>query len=916
MALLSKVPGATYAFFKFVIPVLGKTGQSAYQAVSPVLGDASQKFVEAAAPVIQETATRVAEVATPVLQETASRVAEVATPVLQETARTVQEATSPYVEQVVGQVQQAQQQALVPVQQAQQQVIGQVQQTQQQVIGQVQQAQQQVADQVQQAQQQALAPVQQAQQQVIGQVQQAQQQVADQVQQAQQQALAPVQQAQQQVIGQVQQAQQQVVDQVQQAQQQVAGQIGKSSVAIGFEATLKISKTVGTWNKSMQKWFIPIKIYTKVPSLALNSFNLEQPPNDLLRVAVIGGGPSAIFLCHALETQRRELVELGHDVSSIPTIRCFERSEGPGGVWRSDRTHDDKRGDAVVPPQRPPFEMGEPEEKKEEADPSMSSDCSTTIPCSKQQPQPQTQTTTTTTNMYSGLWTNGSKELFEFFDYTYRDHFGDVRMPTHLPRKYILEYFLARVTRNCPDFFERYFSFRTTVCVWAAGVNGIPRIPPDLVRILREGGFQGKVVHSSDTSDFEGDVAGKRVLLVGGGYSAEDLALMAIREGVARVYVTCRKDESDTDLGCTTRWPYDAVTVYGSTVLENVSGSTVTLQYVRWDSRSRNYRPDANTDRPVRRVVLRNIDTVIFCTGYQPNTAILEASLRTEPFAKSAISVPRDWEMNPSELNAKILGDERAASIRPEDDRVLSVQNHHAGHTNLYKGIFLIRDPDMMYLMEYDEGTDVPLLEIDIGAWAIARVLSNRVALPCAAEMRAETVGIHLECLHDPNLRYEMDWRYAEAIDRNSTDDETESDLWDANEEDRTLPLKYRLMGQIMNEFGYPVSFVEEDGRTFSKYYHVHMATERLDSRDMKRFRYDEEDSSSEEDDSCSEEGEEEDDDDGNDWAAGNTSVTRPGWRTFRDDPALEGCTSYFTGIRASSLPKPWVELNENDTLW
>merc|ERR1740117_453094 len=72
---------------------------------------------------------------------------------------------------------------------------------------------------------------------------------------------------------------------------------------------------------------------------------LPPPPPT---VCVIGGGPGAMFFCHSLETQKNLLLDEGEDISSFPTIvKCFERSSGPGGVWRSDRTHGDNKKEEV-----------------------------------------------------------------------------------------------------------------------------------------------------------------------------------------------------------------------------------------------------------------------------------------------------------------------------------------------------------------------------------------------------------------------------------------------------------------------------------------------------------------------------------------------------------------------------------------
>lgn len=146
----------------------------------------------------------------------------------------------------------------------------------------------------------------------------------------------------------------------------------------------------------------------------------------------------------------------------------------------------------------------------------------------------------------------------EFFDYTFEEHFGaDAKLPVYLPRQAVLECMMARCTKKCPDFFEKYMQFNTSVvsvkyenskfqvitknaltgeeqtgeydkCIWSAGENGRPLMPSSLLNLFREGGFQGRVIHSSDTADFEADCKGKRILMIGGSYSAEDLALMYV----------------------------------------------------------------------------------------------------------------------------------------------------------------------------------------------------------------------------------------------------------------------------------------------------------------------------------------------------------------------------------------------------
>ena len=238
----------------------------------------------------------------------------------------------------------------------------------------------------------------------------------------------------------------------------------------------------------------------------------DSVPLPPLRVAVIGAGPSGLFFCHAVEKnlQQRRMNE-GNNVRVIEgsnnrnvEVTAFERSSHPGGLWQN---------------------------KNENSD----------------------------ISIYDNMWTNGPSFLHEFYDYTYDEHFGRP-VDLYMRRQDVLEYILARVQKNSPDFLKKYVQFDTEVVhvkyieskqvfevstadvqsgvtttklfdkvVWAAGSEGKASMPSELVQKLKEGGYEGRVIHSSDMSKFENDVRGKRIVLVGYGASAEDLALQAIK---------------------------------------------------------------------------------------------------------------------------------------------------------------------------------------------------------------------------------------------------------------------------------------------------------------------------------------------------------------------------------------------------
>ena len=302
-----------------------------------------------------------------------------------------------------------------------------------------------------------------------------------------------------------------------------------------------------------------------------------------------------MFFCHAIEHHRRELEAQGkwEELQNLPAVTVLEQSASPGGVWKASDASDD--GDSP--------------------------------------------------NMYAGLWTNGPTPSLEFFDYTFDEHFGRP-MYSCLPRQLVLDYMLGRVTSKCSEFFDKYFEFETKVdhviwddqanqfrvtctkgekggdvttttrffdkCVWAAGQNGKPHVPKALKQQFLDGKFPGRLIHSTETHNLKEDVCNKRVLMIGAGLSAEDLALMAIKLGVEQVYITCRDVPEDYEE--VERWPYDKVEVLHGTTVHSVKGNNV--QFIRCNAVwSTGYIAD-EIPTPDNTRTLEGIDTVIFCTGY------------------------------------------------------------------------------------------------------------------------------------------------------------------------------------------------------------------------------------------------------------------------------------------------------------
>lgn len=559
-----------------------------------------------------------------------------------------------------------------------------------------------------------------------------------------------------------------------------------------------------------------------------------------LNVAVIGGGPSGLFFCHAMEHMMKQT---GRNI----VVTCFEKSSQPGGIWRAAEHSNTNNAE--------------------------------------------------TTQMYDKLWTNGASHNTEFFDYTYDEHFGRP-VTVYMKRHDLLGYILGRVHKNCPDFLEKYVQFQTLVenvvyndtnqkfdltikhmdgsdttevrqfdkCIWACGENGKRNIPDNLVTMFRDGGFKGRIIHSADASRLEEDVKDKRILLVGGGLSAEDIALQAIKLKAKKIYVSTRVY---AEICWTKNWPMKKVKVLLNqaplSVTEN--GNCIQFMEVEW------YPDGYERDGDEIETEIRNIDTIILCTGYRPNIEMLSPSLR-DGFPKSHrchdefLPVPSDWKMSTNMLTPHI-GDV------PVSDKV-----HYYScyiHPTLHRGV-LIANPNMMFILTY--GAHVPLMACDAFAWLLAGYVSGCVAMPSPDEMKSRNVSEALQYLDVPYFRYLMDGNYLQAVDAmledSSNDPAQHVPSWDDIEAAEGLQ-SYKALAHIMEEANYPFSLgtydkLNKNGEQVQEYgslSYYHRASLQ---------------------------------------PVGNEK----NWKTFRDYDDAENFYSMFTGTKAVKLEKPWMEIDSS----
>ena len=285
----------------------------------------------------------------------------------------------------------------------------------------------------------------------------------------------------------------------------------------------------------------------------------------MTRVAIIGAGPCGLSQLQAFARARDKGEE-------VPELVCFEKQSDWGGLWNYTwRTGLDERGSPVH------------------------------------------------SSMYRYLWSNGPKECLEFGDYSFDEHFGKA-IPSFPPREVLRDYIVGRsdasgvrkhLRTDTEVQFVSYddasgrFGVRSTnlrenvdreeefdYVVVATGHFSVPNVPGF------EGieHFPGRVMHSHDYRDAR-EFTGKRVLVVGSSYSAEDIALQSRKYGAASVTISYRTNPMGF------HWPEGVDEVE---LISHFDGSTVHFR-------------DGN---------IREVDAVVLCTGYLHHFPFLEDRLR------------------------------------------------------------------------------------------------------------------------------------------------------------------------------------------------------------------------------------------------------------------------------------------------
>jgi trimethylamine monooxygenase len=281
--------------------------------------------------------------------------------------------------------------------------------------------------------------------------------------------------------------------------------------------------------------------------------------------------------------------------------------------------------------------------------------------------------------MFYSLWSNGPKEVLEYVDYRFDQHFG-TSISSYPPRAVLYDYITGRATAGNirkfirfrtavrhVDFDETTQEFRVTVedllshrvienlifdhVIVATGHFSIPNMP-EFEGLTQ---FPGRVLHSHDYRGAD-EFVGQNLLIIGGSYSAEDIAMQCYKYGARSITISYRTAAMDF------KWPE---TVKEVPLVERIQGHTA-------------YFKDGTH--------LDNIDSIILCTGYRHNHLYMAEKLRL--YCPSNVVIP----------------------------------------PNLYKGIFWAAEPRLAYLGMQDQLYTLNMF--DIQAALVRDVFLGIVTLP------------------------------------------------------------------------------------------------------------------------------------------------------------------------------------------
>ncbi|WP_143960622.1 flavin-containing monooxygenase [Litoribacter populi] len=284
-----------------------------------------------------------------------------------------------------------------------------------------------------------------------------------------------------------------------------------------------------------------------------------------MRIGIIGAGPSGLAQLRAFESAAKKGAE-------IPEVECFEKQSDWGGLWNYTwRTGLGQYGEPIHG------------------------------------------------SMYKYLWSNGPKECLEFADYSFDEHFGKP-ISSYPPRPVLFDYIQGRVKKAD---IRKYIKFNTAArwvsfdeekkeftlvlddlennrtysktfdhLIIATGHFSTPNMP----HFKGIENFPGTVMHAHDFRGAD-QFKGKKLLMIGSSYSAEDIGVQCYKHGAESVTLSYRSNPIGVE------WP---------------EGIKEVPLLTHFDKKTAYFSDGSQQE----------VDAVIMCTGYQHKFPFLPSEMR------------------------------------------------------------------------------------------------------------------------------------------------------------------------------------------------------------------------------------------------------------------------------------------------
>ncbi len=283
-------------------------------------------------------------------------------------------------------------------------------------------------------------------------------------------------------------------------------------------------------------------------------------------------------------------------------------------------------------------------------------------------------------SMYRYLWSNGPKECLEFADYTFEEHFGRP-IPSFPPREVLYDYIIGRAKKND---LRRFIQFSTQVrWVQAGGEGGfdvtVEYLPDGDTRtekfdyvVVASGHFSvPHIPHYDGFERFGGRILHAHDVRDAEQFSGQRLLILGSSYSAEDIALQTKKYGAES---VTIAYRHNPMGFHWPDGVEEVPA------LVRVEGSTAHFKDGTTAE----------IDTIILCTGY----------LHSFPF---------------------IAGD-----LRLRTPNILYPEN-------LYKGVFWLDNPNIMYLGMQDQFYTFTLF--DAQAWYARDHMLGRIQLPSRQEM-------------------------------------------------------------------------------------------------------------------------------------------------------------------------------------